>query len=70
MGASMRFIAHILPFINNQVNVTGICIRYLASGIRHPHLLLDLRFFFAYDKSGGTGRNFVAEVLKGMSAPK
>jgi hypothetical protein len=34
--------------------------KVVFAGIRH--LLLDLRFFFAYDKSGGTGRNFAAEV--------
>jgi hypothetical protein len=40
------------------------------SGIWHPASGIDLRFFFAYHNSGGTGRNFAAEVLKGMSAPK
>ncbi|MCI0447108.1 hypothetical protein L0152_28365, partial [bacterium] len=47
-----------LFFPKQKLFFTGIW--YPASGIWH--LLLDLRFFFAYDKDGGTGRNFAAEV--------
>jgi hypothetical protein len=53
-------------FQNKSCEDCGNCIRHPATGI----FLIDLRFFFAYDKCGGTGRNFAAEVLKGMSAPK